>query len=46
MMQQLARATAVLHAGRGDEDDQQQTQSVDQTVALAPVDVLPCVVPH
>ena len=38
--QQVARAVAVLHVGRVDDDAQQETKRIDQDVTLAPGDFL------
>ena len=38
--QQVARAVAILHAGRVDHDTQQEAQRIDQDVALAAGDFL------
>ena len=38
--QQVARTVAILHAGRVDDDAQQEAQRIDQDVALAAGDFL------
>jgi hypothetical protein len=44
-LEQTSSPVAVLNRGRGDDDDEQQTDRVDDDMALGAADLLPRVIP-